>query len=205
MSHASRRYALMAGKAWGRAIAGPVLAFAGLVLLALQLVFPNSHRVLQWGGWSLIGIAGVMGFAAQYELWSQEHEARCKAEDELNAEADIRGIVWAKPLPGNPNADQSKPASNLRLDCQCANHGRKSCEISFIRLVIANPAKPDFKPDTCPLQSPETVNPGKSFRYAGTFYISGLTPDELAASTITVVLVDSLGTEYRSPETRKVI
>ena len=90
----------MVRKSWGRAIAGPIFAAVGLLLLLLQRLITDSKIAdiaLKWGAWATLAIAAAMIWVAQYELWKQEREARIKAEDRLKPKAIIRNLasrIW---------------------------------------------------------------------------------------------------------------
>jgi hypothetical protein len=73
------RYIVVVGKAWLRAISGPVLALFSLILLVMQLAIKDVP-ILRHSSWATLALAGFMVFVAQYDLWKEQYEARVKAE-----------------------------------------------------------------------------------------------------------------------------
>jgi hypothetical protein len=94
-----RRYSVLVLKSWGRAISGPVLAIAGLVLLLAQQTVdgPQAANTLKMLGWGVLGTAALMVVVAQYQVWKSEREARIEAENRLKPRAIIGNLtprVW---------------------------------------------------------------------------------------------------------------
>jgi hypothetical protein len=203
-----RKYIVMASKSWGRAISGPVLVTVGLILLACQLSIRDSRiaeLVLKVCSWSSLSIAGLMVFIAQYEVWKEEHAARTKVEAELTSKADVRGITRIEISGRNPYKDQTKTGSRFRCDCDCSNHGKTECEIGEIWAWIEPPGRKTdsgvVKPhkfaiyDSIP---PQVVGPGRAFRYQHEFVVEGISPEELRAAEVVVVLKDGLDNDYKT-------
>ena len=81
----------MVSKSWGKAISGPVLAVAGLVLLVMQSVItdaPTATKVLKCGSWLTLGLAAIMIFVAQYDAWADQRQAKIGAEAQLKSTLD---------------------------------------------------------------------------------------------------------------------
>jgi hypothetical protein len=192
------KYAVTAAKSWGRAISGPVLGVVGIGLLGLQQAMKDAPTAALWlnrGGWITLATAGVMILVAQYEVWKEEYEAKLKAQTELNSEANIQGTVDVFPI-DNPYG--------LGFQCNCANHGRKPCQISRIvfraRLNDGQEIHRNIR-----LWDPavKTVAYGERFGESGSIRISEeeATRVALRRAEITVYLVDSLGIEYHNIRT----
>jgi hypothetical protein len=192
-------YVVMVSKSWGKAISGPVLAVISLVLLFLQQTVRNettAARLLKWGAWLTLGMAFVLVLVAQYKVWKEEHEGRCKAEAELNTEADMRGTIWVTVQGGHVPA--------VQVNSDCSNHGRTSCEISKLTFVVSHPDLPEHKV-TVPLAaaSVQTVAYGKKFNLSEPVQLADLTIYQLKQSDVQVHLVDSLGVEYPNTTTER--
>ena len=199
-----QKYVGKAAVSWGKSVSGPVFAILSFILLVSQLAAkdaPTAAKLLVWGSWLTLCTALLFVLIAQFRVWREEHECRCKLEEKLNAAADIRGPIWVQLSAVNPNADQTKPASALGYTCDCSNHGRVPCELGKIVIKIVPPGGFGFNL----LQDillPQVIEPGRAFKYASTCGIQGVSPDDLRKSKITVCLDDSLGKEYQSTETK---
>ncbi len=89
----------MTASSWGRAISGPVLALAGLVLLFAQQTVdgPKAAAILRELGWGVLATALVMVFVAQYEVWKRGYEANQELSARLLPRAVIENLtprVW---------------------------------------------------------------------------------------------------------------
>ena len=168
----------------------------------LGIYIAATNRSNGWAVGASAALAAFLFFVASYLAWKEQHDALSKAEAELNAEADIRGTIWAKSDEQNPYSDQSRRGSILHYVCDCANHGRKSCQINQARLVFHPPNdRTSFESiDRFPFAS--TVAPGDQFRYQGQFLVDGVTSIELQQCRVEVYLMDSLRVEYRNTVTR---
>lgn|ERR1035437_1115520 len=120
---------------------------------------------------------------------------------QLSAVADIRGNIFATILQYNPLENQTEIGSGLRFKCVCSNHGRKACEISKACLWLSGE---DFQTPlrletALPLPCVSTVQHGQRFSCDGAgFAVRGVRLSQLNRSTISIYLIDSLGTEYRN-------
>ncbi len=188
-------------RSWGSAIAGPSLAFLGIVLVVLQQTLP-AFASAGWAAWLTIGLAGLLVFVAQYGVWKHEYEWRVKAESELNASADIRGVIRVTILNYNPFRDQTMDGSGVLYSCSCANHGHKPCEISRASFTLTHPEN-----DAMRIEEPlaemfvKTVPPGGQFLCDSGFNVRGVRQSQLRQSAIEIRLIDSLGTEYLNTKT----
>lgn len=196
-------YLVLVSKLWGKEISGPVLVLIGLALLAAEQLVTDQQTaavVLKASAALTLSAAIVLFFSAQYKAWRDEHEARTLAELKLNAAADVRGEIWVL-VPQSPEV-----AGNcmLRYGCDCANHGRKECQLSSALIEVHPPLKPWFNVlDRFPPQSVRTIAPGEQFRYEGIVPIPKLTCAELDRSDVTIILTDSIGVQYRNAVTKR--
>jgi hypothetical protein len=200
------KYIIVASKSWGKAIAGPLFAGVGLLLIALQQTKTTADLVPKWGAWITLALAAVAIFIAQYRVWKQEYEARCTADTELSSQADMQGTIWVSVSDTNPNSDQTRAGSSLRYSCRCANHGRKTCQINRALIHIrpvGKQAGPFNVMDFLLPSSVKTVPHGEEFVYEGGAHIPHLMPPELKQAEISVYLIDSLDVEYRTITTRR--
>ena len=175
-----------------------LMGCAAFTFLGIYIAGANKSNAWVVGASVILGSAFF--FAASYRAWLRQHDARLKAEADLNAEADMRGTIWFTIMQHNPLQDQTKDGSGLRFHCRCANHGQKSCEISRALLILSGA---DFENDfrlekPFPLHLVKTVGPGEQFICNDAFTIRGVKQSQLSRSEITIHLVDSLGTEYTS-------
>jgi hypothetical protein len=192
----------MVSKSWGRAISGPVLAFVGLVLLVCQLTVHDSmtaELVLKIGSWITLGIAALMIYVAQYEVWKAEHELRIEKENELNRKADMRGVIAVEVGSTNSAQDHSLPGGFVRYNCECANHGMASCQITQIWVKIVSPGDHMLAIPT--KIEPQNIDHGKVFRHIHALAIRELSADQLRGSNIMVSLVDSMGHHHMGTKT----
>jgi hypothetical protein len=199
-----RKYVWMVVKSWGKSISGPVIGGIGLILIAVQLGVEGAPRIsaiLRWGEWTTLYVAGLFVLVAQYDVWREEQEGRAKAEDALNAAADIRGDIWVQLSKVNPFADQTNPGSALGYTCDCSNHGRVTCQINKVRINVKPPKGLAFNLMQ-DLAIPEEVEHGRAFKYQSDCAVHGISPEGLRVCTIDIRLIDSLGREYPNTVTR---
>ena len=107
----------------------------------------------------------------------------------------MRGRIVLLLSPNNPLANQLYPASFLKICCDCANHGKVSCEIRKVNVEV-NPPDGHWFEIINPLSVPIAVNPERAFVYVDNVLVRGVSPEDLRKSKITVHLIDSLGTRY---------
>jgi hypothetical protein len=201
MWHSLREFLVQVFSELGSAVTGGLSA----PLLILTLFSSGTPRI----AFMVLGIVGV--YVASFRVWKRERDARqemaeklVKAEERLNAKADMQGTIWVKILEHNPFQDQTHPGSGLQYLCECANFGRQPCEISKISLLVSGEAFKD------PLRQVMLLPPaysgliehGKRFMYEGSFNIRGIEQGTLRTSTITIHLIDSLGVEYQNTVTQ---
>ena len=115
-----------------------------------------------------------------------------EAKAELNAAADMRGTIHVTPQSGS---------AAVHVYSDCANHGRKACQISKLAFSISNEAFPGDFPATTLLvpllpTQVQTVAHGEKFHLDDGFALGNITVYQLKQSTIRVHLIDSLGVEY---------
>ena len=147
-------------------------------------------------------LAVCMFIVAAYRTWKPEHQKRCALEAELNSAADLRGRIEIC-VQENPPAyvTQAFAGTNLQYFCECSNHGRKACTVSYlvIELTPVTGAKSEHKIPVQPV--PKHLEYTDAFKYEGICRIPVL-PEDIASSKVNVYLLDSLGEAHRKPTTR---
>lgn len=91
-SHPSREYFVRSSKSWGRAISGPVFAVAAIVLAILAAYFSGNAsmgvKIVRWSAWVLGGLAILMLFVAQYNVWREDHSKLTSVQLDLQKERE---------------------------------------------------------------------------------------------------------------------
>jgi len=178
-------------------VSGWLLAIVAIGLTIAAAFFVDdpskSAMVIRWAA-RITGVAAIwLIFVAQYDAWRQEREAKQKALDELNKEADMQGTVFVFPVDSGDRTE-----GKLAFSCECANYGRKPCQISRIVFNVRRASGESFR-KVFPLYEPavKKVDHAERFHLDGQFFFSELKPEEMAATVFSVGLMDSLGQEYR--------
>ncbi|MGO9255191.1 MAG: hypothetical protein ACLQU1_02645 [Bryobacteraceae bacterium] len=188
---------------------GVVLLTGGAIIAVLESWSLMGHTLDQRVAWLILGL---MFMLASFRAWDREHgakenEIKCKAEvqeelDSFNAKVDLRGCVYVLVEDRNPLADQSRDASRFRFQIDCTNHGGGMREISKVRLAVVPPNGP-FWTGIQRIGEPKSTAYGQQLLIPESHAIvDGISPQVLKQSTITLYLVDSMGTEYSGIETK---
>jgi hypothetical protein len=161
----------------------------------LSIYSAQSNRSNAWGVSASVFLAVCFFMVAAYRTWKPEHDARRKAEAELNAKPDMKGTISATILQYNPMEDQAVDGSSLSYDCDCSNHGRAGCEINKVSVILSGPEFPSPRREVKNIMSRQ-VGPGQQFRLRDDFVIPGIKQSKLRKAQISLHLIDSLGIEY---------
>jgi hypothetical protein len=192
---------------WGKSISGPVfgiVSIASSAVSAKALDNPWLARQNTLIAAILFGILSVGFFlAAQYKVWLHSQQARLKAEEELNSEADIRGMIHVGIMQYDPsNESLSGHNSGILVSCDCSNHGRKTCQISKILVLIDTPGEKQYR--FLQQMAPgdvKDVEHGHQYLAAFDIKLYGIQITRLRKSLLILHLLDSLGTEYQHTQT----
>jgi hypothetical protein len=126
-------------------------------------------------------------------LWGRSSIIR-----QVSTNAKYFVITIAKPLRGDFHHRL------LGIIVDAANHGRKACEISKIRITADGPSltNPINNLQTLHRSQIRMIGHGESYTFDNSFLTIGVAPDQLEDSRINVYLVDSLGIEYHHTVTK---
>ncbi len=176
---------------WLLAIVAIGLTIAAAVVQGDQ---STAASVVKWAAWLTGGAAIWLVFVAQYDAWRQEREAKQTALDELSKDANMHGTIYVWPAPSYP-----RPEGRIQFKCDCANLGRKSCQITKIFFDIDVDKRTGFRFEF-PFFEPrvKVVEHERQYQESGTLFIANTTPDSIIHSVISAGLIDSVGKEYKA-------
>ena len=179
---------------WGKHVSGPIIGIVAILMpfVARFCSQATAKELLDAGGIISAVICAFLIIVAQYEVWKEKRDALIVACAALDAEADMQGTIFIY-----PQDSMGRPDGKLGFTIDCANHGRKPCEISKIVFVIQRGTGEQDK-RVFPLYSPavHTVGHGEQFRLEGGLFFSGIEARELHQANIQACLMDSLANEY---------
>jgi hypothetical protein len=202
--HSVRGYIVLVAKHWFKWIAGPVAAGFGLIVVPIVgLLGAFSLQTTTRLSVASVVIAILLIWSAQYTAWKQERDARILAEADLGMSADMRGTISVSREDIKHYGGPNNRASTLRFICDCANHGRKSCQINRARLVFHPPNNAssfEFE-HRFPPADVRTVAPGEQFSLSQEIVVRPISPMELQQCGVDVYLIDSVDVEYRNTVT----
>ena len=184
----------------------PLMSCAAFTLLSLVLAElpPDQSNTWLVRGTGILAVIFLL--VSSYKTWAEEHLLRRKVEAELNSEADIHGTITvsASPRPMLINTAITQPAfpaTTLLFSFDCANHGRKTCQISRLYVSARLNAKHMFT-EIIPLhEGVKTVQHGERFYCRVQFPFTQIDMDKLPEVEMEVYLMDSLETVYRNTTT----
>jgi len=186
---------------WGSAVTGGLTA----PLFLWAILSSGAPRVV------LVATAIVCVYVAWYRVWKRERQRLNTAESdrnrlkaELGAEADMQGTIWVT-LFAQPVLVEQRLATQLRITVNAANHGRKTCEISGLRVVITAPTFTSN--EVMPFlqrAAVQQVEYGRTFLHQCDYSLVDIKLTQLEGAEINVFLVDSLGVEYKKTTTKVV-
>jgi len=203
-------YVVKASKCWGASISGTIfglISLASFVFLAIGVDSQKLTRTATITAVTSSAIACLLFFVAQYKVWEEERVARQKAEEELNAKADIQGTITIhQTTPQFFHADgidkPATPVASFVFTADCANFGRKTCQLS--KLVVNSKFHgKELRREILTLEG--TIQPtahGERFSRVFQFSFPNVPSDQADFFKMEVHLMDSLGVEYRSIKTQ---
>lgn len=193
-------YVVSAATQWCKHLAGPFMAVVSLGSLAyIHFCNPDAEWVHRISGASLY-VALAMIPVAQYSLWKAERLARERVQAELSKAADIQGTIYVDYIVDTTG----RQASTLTFKCDCANFGKKACQISKIIWELEQAGVPTIrKLQMLHDPSAEVVEPDKRFALSGHCVFQEVTSDQLREAKIAVFLMDSVGVEHRNIKTAR--
>ena len=190
----------MVSRLWGGQIAGPVFAVLGLILPMAAIWLHVNAAATIWLCAGPLMLAALLIWSAQYKVWESEYERSSSLSDELNASADMRGMIL---LTIGEMGQVVNFATKIRVRCDVSNHGRKPCEISKVRVVIKYQSglPPVDQIHQLSPKEMKMLQPGECFPLDRWLDVPMAPLKELATAGIEIRLIDSLGVEYKATTT----
>jgi hypothetical protein len=192
------KYVVTVFRVYKTHVSGWLLAIVAIGLTIASAAVQNdpsrAAMVVRWAAWLTSGAAIWLVFVAQYDAWKQERDAKQVALDELDQEADMRGTIYIWPGQGGV-----RPEARIQFKCDCANYGRKTCQITKIFFDVDTEDRGLFRFEL-PLSVPsvKVVEHGIQYQESGHVYVPNTTVASFASATVDAGLIDSLGTQYKS-------
>lgn len=206
---------------WKDHISGWKLAAIGIVVSVVAAIFVRnavaSTVIVIASALVVVGAAVLfMLVNAQYDAWKDERQKleeervkRQEAEAKLDASADIRGTIWvsASPRPMLMSVAVHQPpipAVLLIFRFDCANHGRKACQISKVHLSATLDGKQLLtmgELEQLPPDKMKTIRHGEGFVESYPCTVAEIPIADLPRVVLDAYLVDSLGVHYPNIKT----
>lgn len=179
----------------------------GLIVALVSFYFISADKPMPRN----IGfvLAALFLFMAFFKAWRDQKHAKEKAQEELNAEADIRGVVtvqqttWQRisPAPGLPAIET--PTYLFSFDY--SNHGRKPCQITKT-LVTVTLEDNQLSSEIIPMEGRwAPIAHGEGSLRCQTIPFPSVPPGHANDVKMKIALVDALGIQHQRVDVRLLI